>query len=550
MNEWWRGAVIYQIYPRSFQDSNDDGIGDLPGITRRLEHVAALGADAVWISPFFKSPMADYGYDVEDFREVDPMFGRLEDFDALLERAHELGLRLLVDLVPCHTSDRHHWFQEARQSRDNARADWYVFAEPKADGTPPNNWLSVFGGVAWTFEPRRGQYYLHNFLPSQPQLNWHNPAVRDAMLEEARFWLERGIDGFRVDAIDFALHDADLRDNPVRPRDQMAVGGIVGGMPFARQIHRGQKNHPALSEKVLRPLRALADRYERAFLLGEMSGDQSAERLAAYTDGGGLDVAYTFELLKAAATPAAIQAVVEAVERHLGKGWACYSFSNHDVMRAVSRFGPKAEADLWQPVMTALLCSLRGTVCLYQGEELGLTEAELAFEDLQDPYGIAFFPIFKGRDGCRTPMPWREEAPHAGFTDGRPWLPVPPDHLPRAVASQRADAASVLNRTRRFLHWRRDQPALLTGDIRFVDAPPPLLALIRDDPAQRLLCLFNLGAEPCRVDPGRPLEPAGGHGFAAEKSPGEEDSGRITLEGFDAWFGKLADDRPITIEGG
>ena len=533
MNEWWRGAVIYQVYPRSFQDTNGDGIGDLAGITQRLEYIASLGVDAVWISPFFKSPMHDYGYDVEDYRVVDPMFGSLGDFDNLLEKAHRLGLKLLVDLVPCHTSDRHAWFQEARQSRDNNKADWYVFAEPNEDGTPPNNWLSVFGGVAWTFEPRRGQYYLHNFLPSQPQLNWHNPAVRDAVLAEAEFWLERGVDGFRVDAIDFALHDPELRDNPVRPKDSSPVGGFVPGMPFSRQLHIGQKGNPALPDMVLRPLKTLAERYS-AFLLGEMSGDRSAERLAEYTDGGGLDVAYTFELLRSNADPASIRTVIENVERHISGGWACYAMSNHDVTRAVSRFGPHDQAAAWQPLITAILCCLRGAICLYQGEELGLTEADLAFEDLRDPYGINLFPTFKGRDGCRTPMPWAGGGLAAGFTGGKPWLPVPVDHLDFAVDRQEGDLHSVLNRTRTFLHWRKAQPALLTGDIEFLRAEPPLLALIRETAEQRLLCLFNLGAAPSHFEAPSVLEPVPGSGFTAEV-----DASRIVLAGYGAFFGAL-----------
>ena len=533
--EWWRGAVIYQVYPRSFQDTNGDGVGDLAGITRRLEHVASLGVDAVWISPFMKSPMADYGYDVEDYRAVDPLFGSDADFDDLLKKAHRLGLKLLVDLVPCHTADRHAWFQEARQSRDNAKADWYVFAEPKEDGTPPNNWLSVFGGVAWTFEPRRGQYYLHNFLPSQPQLNWHNPDVREAVLAEAEFWLERGVDGFRVDAIDFALHDPELKDNPVRPKDSSPVGGFAPGMPFSRQLHIGQKGRPDLPDMVLRPLHDLAKRYD-AFLLGEMSGDRSAERLAEYTDGGGLDAAYTFELLRSAADPASISTVVETVERHIGGGWACYSMSNHDVIRAVSRYGGHEEAERWQPLITAMLCSLRGTICLYQGEELGLTEAELAFEDLRDPYGISFFPAFKGRDGCRTPMPWEEAAPHAGFTSEKPWLPVPIDHLARAVDRQEKAPRSVLNRTRQFLEWRQAQPALLTGDIRFLESEAPILAIARETAGQRLLCLFNLGAEPASFEAPSRLKPMTGSGFAAEV-----DTARVVLPAYGAFFGTLDD---------
>jgi alpha-glucosidase len=532
MDEWWRGAVIYQIYPRSFQDSNGDGIGDLPGITQRLDHVAALGVDAIWISPFFKSPMADYGYDVEDYRQVDPIFGSLEDLDVLLEHAHARGLKLLVDLVPCHTSDRHPWFQEARVSRDNHRADWYVFAEPRPDGTPPNNWLSVFGGVAWTWEPRRRQYYLHSFLPSQPALNWHNPAVAEAVVGEAEFWLERGVDGFRIDAIDFALHDEELRDNPVRPRDLALAGGISPATPYACQVHSRQKSHPAMPDKVLQPLRALADRYDRAVLLGELSGYDAVDRVAEYTHGGLLNIAYTFDLLHGEPSAASVRAVVEALEAKIGAGWACWSLSNHDVTRAISRFGPAAQAADLQPLITAMLCCLRGTICLYQGEELGLTEADLAFEDLHDPYGIAFYPTFKGRDGCRTPMPWRRDAPFGGFSSVKPWLPLPQDHLARAVDRQEQDQRSVLSRTRRFLRWRREQPALLTGDIRFVDTPAPLLAFEREHARQRLLCVFNLGAETARFEASAAVEPAPGHSFEAGL-----EGGMITLPGYGAFFG-------------
>lgn len=534
LSEWWRGAVIYQVYPRSFQDSNGDGVGDLPGITRRLEHIADLGVDAVWISPFFKSPMADYGYDVEDYRQVDPLFGRLADFEALLEKAHGLGLKVLVDLVPCHTSDRHPWFLEARQSRDNPRADWYVFAEPKADGTPPNNWLSIFGGVAWTWEPRRSQYYLHNFLREQPQLNWHNPDLAEAMLGEAEFWLRLGIDGFRVDAIDFALHDPELRDNPVRPPDLETPSGMVAGSPFSYQIHRYQRAHPELSDKVLLPLRRLVDRYGGGVLLGEVTGHESLERVARYTDGGGLDIAYTFDLLRCSAEHAPIREIVETFESVVTGGWACWSFSNHDITRGISRFAENGAAAKLQPVLTALLGSLRGTVGFYQGEELGLPDADLELSELQDPYGIAFYPLFKGRDGCRTPIPWEGAAPAGGFSSAKPWLPVPEDHLARAVDRQSGDEASVLERTRRFFHWRRTQPALLTGDIEFLQESGPLYAFLRRHAEQTLLCAFNLGPEPAEVAAPAGLQAAEGHGFTSRR-----DGGRIALPGYGAFFGAL-----------
>lgn len=526
--EWWRGAVIYQVYPRSFQDTTGNGVGDLNGISQRLDHIVSLGVDAIWISPFFKSPMADYGYDVEDYRAIDPMFGSDADFDDLIEKAHQLGLRLLVDLVPCHTSDQHAWFKEARCSQKNPKADWYVFAEAKDDGTPPNNWLSIFGGVAWTWEPRRGQYYLHNFLTSQPQLNWHNPAVRDAMLSEAEFWLKRGVDGFRIDAIDFALHDPALRNNPTRPKDRGIAGGMAEGSPYARQIHIHQKGHPDLPEKALQPLQDLATRYNSAFLLGEMSGDHTAERLASYTDGGGLDAAYTFELLKAERTPVGFRDVVETVERHIGKGWPCYSLGNHDVPRPSG-----ADSVDLQPLLTAILCCLRGTVCFYQGEELGLTEADIPFEDLQDPYGIAFYPSFKGRDGCRTPMPWAGGQPTAGFTKSKPWLPIPDEHRLLAVDVQEADPTSVLHRTRTFLAWRQQQPALRQGNIRFLATDHPVLAFERASATQQLFCYFNLSDQPLAIESPENLDAINGHGFK-----GHLNKTTITLPPHNAFFGR------------
>jgi alpha-glucosidase len=410
-DDWWRGAVIYQVYPRSFLDTDGDGVGDLKGIAARLEHVERLGVDAVWISPFFKSPMRDFGYDVEDYTAVDPLFGTLADFDALLERAHGLGLKLLVDFVPSHTSDRHAWFQESRRSRDNPKADWYVWADPRPDGSPPNNWLSVFGGVAWEWEPRRGQYYLHNFLKEQPDLNFHCPAAVEALLDQAKFWLDRGVDGFRVDAIDFGAHDPKLRSNPPRPRSKRGNTADLAGSPFGMQLHRWNKGRPELVELFLKPLHALTEQYQGKVLLGEISGDDALLRAAEYTNGGGLDIVYTFDLLSCAGTPKAIAGVVKKLEAEIGDGWACWSLSNHDVRRAVTRFGGENPPEGLRRLIPVLLGSLRGTACLYQGEELGLEEADLAFDQLKDPYGIAFWPAYKGRDGARTPMPWRPRRP-------------------------------------------------------------------------------------------------------------------------------------------
>ncbi|MFO1074054.1 MAG: alpha-glucosidase [Geminicoccaceae bacterium] len=497
---WWRGAVIYQIYPRSFQDSDGDGVGDLPGITARLEHVAGLGVDAIWISPFCRSPMKDYGYDVSDYCDVDPLFGTLADFDALLAKAHGLGLKVLMDFVPSHTSDQHAWFQESRQDRGNARADWYVWADPKPDGCPPSNWLSVFGGSAWEWEPRRGQYYLHNFLKEQPQLNLWQPEVQAALLDVARFWLERGVDGFRLDAIDHAVHDPRLRNNP--PRRQalsLQATGSVPASPYKMQEPRWNRARPELVELFLKPLHALTELYGGKVLLGEIStSDDALLRAAEYSDGGGLDMAYTFDLPRCAPLAGTIRRVVERFEGARGEGWACWSFSNHDVTRAVTRFGGAQAAEPLRRLLPVLLGSLRGTPCLYQGDELGLEEADLTREQLHDPYGLTFWPAYKGRDGCRTPMPWAAAAPEAGFTTGVPWLPVQAAHAVRAVDRQAADPDSVLRTTAAFLAWRRRQPVLREGSIRFFDADEPLLLFTRTLGQQALLCAFNLGPAPLR----------------------------------------------------
>jgi alpha-glucosidase len=534
-DDWWRGAVIYQVYPRSFQDTDGDGIGDLAGITQRLGYIAALGVDVVWISPFFKSPMKDFGYDVADYRTVDPMFGRLEDFELLLERAHALGLKVLVDMVLSHTSSEHAWFVESREDRTNPRADWYVWADPKPDGTPPNNWLSIFGGMAWEWEPRREHYYLHNFLREQPDLNFRNPEVVRALMDECEFWLRRGVDGFRLDALDFAVHDAELRDNPVRGPGDPISGGLRRGTPYAMQRQRWSKTWRDMPELILQPLRALADRYPGTTLLAELSGDESLERMGRFTSGGGLlDMAYSFDLLSCPFTAQSIREVFRALDEHLGEGWPCWSFSNHDVVRAVTRWGGPSPDPRLAPLLPALLTSLPGSVCLYQGEELGLTEAELAFHDLRDPVGITFWPRHKGRDGARTPMPWLKDRRNGGFSDERPWLPVPLEHLELSVDAQDADADSTLNRTRAFLRWRKAHAPLLRGDSCFLDADEPVLAFERAVAGERLLCAFNLSDQPAELAASEPIAPLTGHGFA-----GRLEDDRIRLPGYEAFFGRL-----------
>ncbi|OYU44645.1 MAG: alpha-glucosidase [Burkholderiales bacterium PBB4] len=534
--DWWRGAVVYQIYPRSFADSNGDGIGDLPGITSRLDYVAGLGVDAIWISPFFKSPMRDFGYDISDFRAVDPIFGSLDDFDALLARAHQLGLKVLIDQVLSHTSDEHAWFKESRASRTNPKADWYVWADPQADGTPPNNWLSVFGGSAWHWHAGRRQYYLHNFLASQPDLNLHHPQVQVKLLDDVRFWLDRGVDGFRFDAVNFYFHDQSLRSNPAwgdRPRTDHST---PDSNPYAWQQHRHDKTQPE-NLGFLRRLRALMDGYGAITSVGEIGDDDALAVMADYTSGGDkLHMAYTFNLLRDDLDASHIRDVVQSLNAGIGDGWPCWSIGNHDAPRVLSRVGGAEAPPALAAVLLALLVCLRGSACVYQGEELGLTEAEVPFEALRDPYGIAFWPEFKGRDGCRTPMPWDDRAPHAGFSTAAPWLPVSAAHLPRSVSRQQADPASPLHAVRAFLAWRRGHAALIRGDLQFLDAPEHCVVFKRRLGGEGLLAAFNLSAKPVRIDATAlgALSPLDGHGLA-----GRQEGEAIHLPAHGAFFGRL-----------
>jgi len=533
---WWRGAVIYQIYPRSFLDTDGDGVGDLPGIIERLDYVASLGVDAVWIAPFFKSPMADFGYDIADYRAVDPLFGTLDDFDRLLAKAHALGLKVMIDQVLSHTSAEHPWFRESRQSRDNPKADWYVWADPREDGTAPNNWLSIFGGPAWKWEPRRQQYYLHNFLTEQPDLDFHNPDVRAAMLDNLRFWLERGVDGFRLDSINFCFHDAQLRDNPSKPKAHRLGRGFSADNPYAYQYHYFNNTRPE-NLAFLGELRALLDGYPGATALGEIASEDSLETMAEYTAGHRLHMGYSFELLTDDFSAAYIRDTVRAQEAKMTEGWPCWAISNHDVERVLSRWGGGRASAALASQLTAMVCSLRGSVCVYQGEELGLTEAEVPFEALRDPYGIAFWPQFKGRDGCRTPMPWTAEA-HGGFTRGAPWLPVPQEHLALAVSRQEADEASTLHGFRAFMQWRHAHPALRTGTIHFLDTPEPVLAFVREAPGETLLVAFNLSDAATHVTlPSiRGAQPLHGHGLREGTLDGEH----VHLPTCGALFASLA----------
>ena len=535
-SDWWRSAVIYQVYPRSFCDSNGDGIGDLPGITSKLDYIAGLGVDIVWISPFFTSPMRDFGYDVSDYCNVDPLFGTLADFDTLVQRAHQLGLKIMIDQVLSHSSDHHPWFVESRKSRDNAKADWYVWSDPQADGTPPNNWLSIFGGSAWQWDSTRRQYYLHNFLTSQPDLNFHQPKVQQAHLDNMRFWLERGVDGFRVDACIFHFHDAQLRSNP--PAKIQNTTSVAASNPYGLQAHIYDNTRPENLE-FFKKVRSLLNEYN-AIAIGEIGSDDAIGTMAAYTaDGDKLQMAYSFNLLAKEKSAGYIRnQVTEFQDKSAASalpGWASWSIGNHDVVRVMTRWGDEATTPEFANVLLAMQLVLKGTPCLYQGDELALTEADVPYEALQDPVGLTFWPEVKGRDGCRTPMPWDATKQNASFSTAQPWLPVPPEHVAASVAQQSDSVASPLNFARHFIHWRKTLPQLGRGDISFYDTPEPVLALRRDLPGMAsVMVLLNLGSQPMTIDlpASASFDAIDGHGLH-----GQAADGKISLPAYGAWFG-------------
>lgn len=536
--DWWRGAVIYQIYPRSYQDSNGDGIGDLKGITARLPHIAHLGADAIWISPFFTSPMKDFGYDVSNYIDVDPMFGSLSDFDGLIAEAHRLGIRVMIDLVMSHSSDQHAWFIESRSSRINPKSDWYVWADAKPDGTPPNNWLSIFGGSGWHWDPTRMQYYLHNFLTSQPDLNLHNSQVQDALLDMTRFWLKRGVDGFRLDTINFYFHDKELRDNPALAPERRNAATAPAVNPYNFQEHIYDKNRPENLE-FLKRFRAVLDEFPAIAAVGEVGDSQRGlEIVGEYTSGGDkMQMCYAFEFLAPdVLTAERVGEVQKAFAAAAAEGWACWAFSNHDVVRHVSRWGADVvDRIAYAKLLAAILMTQRGSVCIYQGEELGLTEADIAFEDLQDPYGIQFWPEFKGRDGCRTPMVWEAQAMQAGFsTAEKTWLPIPVEHVLNAVSVQEGNPDSVLEQYRRFLAFRKQHEAFAKGDIAFQPTDGSILAYTRSLGNETLLCVFNMSAvEGETAMPQGDWQELSGHGFASSV-----DNQNIRLPAWGAYFAR------------
>jgi alpha-glucosidase len=492
---WWQKGVIYQIYPRSFQDSNGDGIGDLRGIAARLDYLASLGVDAIWLSPIFPSPMADFGYDVSNYTGIDPVFGTLQDFDALIAAAHAWGLKLLLDYVPNHSSDRHAWFEQSRSSRSNPKRDWYIWRDARPDGGPPNNWLSEFGGSAWSWDARTGQYYYHAYLKEQPDLDWRNPELRAEMLEVLRFWFRRGVDGFRVDAIHHLVEDEALRDNPPNPDWQP-------GMPDARRLLRLHTMDQPEVHAAVAEMRRVADEFGGRLMIGEAY--LPIQQLMRYYGEGlaGFHLPFNFHLISSSWDPASIASLIGRYEAALPQGaWPNWVLGNHDRSRLASRIGP-AQAR----VAAMLLLTLRGTPTLYQGEEIGMTDVAIPPERVQDPWEKNVPGC--GRDPVRTPMQW-DASPNAGFTTGEPWLPLAPNAELVNVAVQAEDPRSMLSLYHRLLALRRAEPSLAVGSYGRLWTESNVLAYERRQSGRTLTIALNFGSEPERLEllsrPGRVL---------------------------------------------
>ena len=512
---WWRDGVVYQIYPRSFMDSNGDGVGDLEGIRQRHDHLSWLGVDALWISPCFPSPMADFGYDVSDYCDIDPRFGTLADFDRLLKDAHARGLRILLDLVPNHSSSEHPWFRESRANRTSTKRSWYVWRDPKPDGSPPNNWLAVFGGPAWTFDEATGQYYLHSFLAEQPDLNWRNPELVRAMHDVVRFWFERGVDGFRIDVIHRIAKDPKLRDNPV----------LDPGQGFGGQRHLHDENHPDV-HRLLRGLRKLANRYEERAYVGEVYLMNPAEVARYYGKNDELHLAFNFSFLYAPWSAEAFRRETERFQKSVGRrGWPDHVLSSHDAPRHASRYDHPTLGDARARLAATLLLTLRGTPFLYQGEEIGMRNVPVPDDRLQDPLGFRLHPKLS-RDPSRTPIPW-QPGPGAGFTTGEPWLPIGTDAELRNVAAQREDPSSLLQLYRTLLALRKRTPALQRGSYTALRAPRDVFAFERKTAGQRAVVALNFGDVPAAVSLGRGRVAEGIHTRAGAAVP--ERLGRLEL---------------------
>jgi alpha-glucosidase len=489
---WLQHSVVYQIYPRSFKDSNGDGVGDLQGIIYKLDYLndgtaQSLGIDAIWISPFYPSPMADFGYDISDYCNVDPLFGDLSTFDRLVTEAHRRGIKVIIDYVPNHTSDQHPWFIESRSSRNNPKREWYIWRDARPDGSPPNNWGSLFGGPAWTWDQSTGQYYLHQFLKEQPELNWRNPNVRQAMLDVLHFWLRRGVDGFRMDVIAFLLKDPEFRDNPLNPN---ANPSLHHDDLYTRQLHVYNEDLDEMSD-VIREIRSVLDQYEARIGIGEVWYE--LDRWVRYfgANGDGLHMPFNFKLMQSQWSAAAVRDLVESLEGVLpAYGWPNYVLGNHDYSRLASRIGQDQAR-----VAAMLLLTLRGTPTLYQGDELGLENGIIPADKIRDPAGIRL-GVERTRDVARTPMQW-DASLHAGFSNSEPWLPVSEDYRTRNVAVQDDNPTSMLNLYRKLLWLRRQTPAFQTGSYRTVEqSNTNCFCYLRSQGAKEYLVTLNFTNKP------------------------------------------------------
>jgi alpha-glucosidase len=481
-NCWWRDGVIYQIYPRSFADADGDGLGDIRGITARLDYLAELGVDALWLSPIFPSPDADFGYDVSDHSAVDPRFGSMADFDALVRESHARGIRVILDLVLNHTSDAHPWFRESRSGRDNPKRDWYIWRDPRPGGGPPNNWKASFGGSGWAFDRPSGQYYFHMFLESQPDLNWRNPRVRRAQLDVVRFWLDRGVDGFRLDVFNAYFKDGSFRSNPRAP-------GLLG---FDRLRHVYDFNRPEMMP-LLRELRGILEGYPERYAVGETFRG-TPPQAASYVGPGMLHAAFSFDFTSQRLyfpwNPRWLRGRIRRRDEAFGDGrWPTNVLSNHDLPRAASRYC-RGEEDERARLAMALLLTLRGTPFLYYGEEIGMRDIRLKRREILDPPGRRYWPLYKGRDGCRGPMQW-DPGPNGGFSSARPWLPAHPDSNTRNVERQRSEPRSLLNFTKALIALRREHAALRGGDFAFCGSPAGILAYFRSAGKETVLVAMN-----------------------------------------------------------
>jgi alpha-glucosidase len=485
--DWWRHGIFYQVYPRSFRDSDGDGIGDIRGIIARLPYLTSLGVNAVWLSPIFPSPMADFGYDISDYTGIDPLFGTMADFDALVNAAHGSGLKIILDLVPNHTSDQHPWFIEARASRDNPKRHWYIWRDPAPDGGPPNNWLSEFGGSAWQYDEATGQYYYHAFLAAQPDLNWRNPAVREAIYDVMRFWLGKGVDGFRVDVIWHLIKDIDFRDNPPNPHY------LNGRPPHEKILTQYSTDQPEVHE-VIAEMRRVTDEFEARVLIGEIY--LPLNRLIAYYGNNlaGAQMPFNFALLSTLWSARSIERIIADYEAALPPGaWPNWVLGNHDRPRVASRVGPDQAR-----VAAMLLLTLRGTPTLYYGDEIGMHQVTIAPHQVRDPFEKNVPGIGVGRDGCRTPMQWDATA-NAGFSAATPWLPLADDHAQANVATLEADPGSILALYRALIGLRKKSPQLVKGAYQPIAAEGNVLLYRREGDGGTLVVALNLGAAPVSI---------------------------------------------------